>query len=219
MAFLSTLTRLGAAAAITFAVMGPVAMADDRGRGDRGGHHDRGKNWGNDNRGDRGHDRGRDHGRDHGRDRGRDQGRDHGSDHGRDRNRDWGHNNNRHRDWNDRNRQVRHKTDLFKDRHRHYSRPRTVHRYYHSTPSYARPHYRPRVVYHYDRGYYHNGYRIGSYYSYRPNTIIIRDYGMYGLYAPPPGHHWVRDPYGQDAVLTSIATGAIIGLAVGILAN
>lgn len=75
------------------------------------------------------------------------------------------------------------------------------------------------MVFHYDRGYSHAGYRIGGYYSYRPNTIIIRDYGRYGLYDPPRGHHWVRDPYGDDAVLASVATGAIIGLAVGILSQ
>lgn len=95
--------------------------------------------------------------------------------------------------------------------------PRVVNRYYYNSPRYYRP--GPRVNFHYNRGYYHNGYRIGGYYSYRPTTIIIRDYGQYGLYAPPHGHHWVRDPYSNDAVLTSVATGAIIGLAVGILSQ
>ncbi len=94
-----------------------------------------------------------------------------------------------------------------------------MNRYYYSAPRYNYGHYRPRVTFHYDHGYYHGGYRIGGYYSYRPNTIIIRDYSRYGLYAPPHGHHWVRDPYSGDAVLASIATGAIIGLAVGILAQ
>ena len=94
-----------------------------------------------------------------------------------------------------------------------------MNRYYYSAPRYNYGHYRPRVTFHSDHGYYHGGYRIGGYYSYRPNTIIIRDYSRYGLYAPPHGHHWVRDPYSGDAVLASIATGAIIGLAVGILAQ
>lgn len=92
-----------------------------------------------------------------------------------------------------------------------------MNRYYYKPPRYYRP--PPRVSFHYNHGYHHNGYRIGGYYSYRPNTIIIRDYGRYGLYAPPHGHHWVRDPYSDDAVLASVATGAIIGLAVGLLAQ
>ena len=200
MALLSKLSKAGAAIALSFALMAPAALADDRGRGDRGGYHDRG------DRGHRGdHDRGRRGGWDRGRDhRDWDRGRNH-----RDRGHDWRDKINQ-RDWRDRGRH-------YKPR---YSAPRVIHRYRHHTPSYAYPRYStPRVTYHYNRGYYHGGYRIGSSYTYRPNTIIIRDYSRYGLYAPPHGHHWVRDPYSDDAVLASVATGAIIGLAVGILSQ
>lgn len=51
------------------------------------------------------------------------------------------------------------------------------------------------------------------------NTIIINDFGGYGLYAPPAGYHWVCDKGSNDAILASVATGAIIGLAVGVLAD
>lgn len=93
-----------------------------------------------------------------------------------------------------------------------------INRYYYSRPSYG---YRatPRANFYYNTGYYHNGYRIGSRYNYRPNTIIIRDYDRYGLYNPPRGYHWVRDRHGDDAILASVATGAIIGLAVGIISQ
>ena len=45
--------------------------------------------------------------------------------------------------------------------------------------------------------------------------MIVHDYRYYGLYDPPRGYHWVHDHGSGDAVLTSIATGAIIGLVVG----
>lgn len=48
--------------------------------------------------------------------------------------------------------------------------------------------------------------------------MIIVDYGLYGLYAPPVGYHWVRDYDSGDAILCSIATGAIIGLTIGAFA-
>jgi Ni/Co efflux regulator RcnB len=99
----------------------------------------------------------------------------------------------------------------------HYRAPRVINRYYYSTPSYYRP--RPGISFHYNSGYYHPHYRIGGYYTYGPRTIVIHDYDRYGLYRPPHGHHWVRDGYNGDAVLASVATGAIIGLAVGILAQ
>lgn len=44
---------------------------------------------------------------------------------------------------------------------------------------------------------------------------MIRDYYSYGLYDPPRGYHWVHDHGSNDAVLRSIATGAVIGLVVG----
>ncbi|HAE27496.1 MAG TPA: hypothetical protein DCG58_10075, partial [Hyphomonas adhaerens] len=51
-----------------------------------------------------------------------------------------------------------------------------------------------------------------------PRTVYIRDYASYGLYAPPPGYYWVHDYDRGDAILASVATGAIIGLVVGALA-
>ncbi len=71
--------------------------------------------------------------------------------------------------------------------------------------------------------YYYSGYRprydIGAYYSYGPRrTVYISDYYNYGLYEPPYGYHWVRDNDRGDAILASVATGAIIGLVIGALA-
>ncbi|MBA3067921.1 MAG: hypothetical protein FP825_05490 [Hyphomonas sp.] len=70
--------------------------------------------------------------------------------------------------------------------------------------------------------YYYSGYRprydVGNYYSYGPRrTVYIHDYYNYGLYEPPYGYHWVRDNDRGDAILASVATGAIIGLVVGAL--
>ena len=195
MALLSIFARLGAAGALALATLAPVAAADDRGRGDRGGYHDRGDRG---HRGDRHHgrrgdwDRGRHHGN-----RGWDRGRDH-------RRGDW----HRGRDY---------RRGDHHHRGRDYYRPRVVNRYYYSTPRYFHP--RPGISFHYNSGYHHPRYTIGGYYDYGPRTIVIRDYNRYGLYAPPHGHHWVRDPYSGDAVLASVATGAIIGLAIGILAQ
>ena len=70
----------------------------------------------------------------------------------------------------------------------------------------------------YDR-HYVPSYHIGGYYGYHSNTIIIGDYNYWGLYAPPHGYHWVHDYDSGDAVLASVATGAIIGLVIGALAN
>ncbi len=46
---------------------------------------------------------------------------------------------------------------------------------------------------------------------------MIYDYHTYGLYDPPHGYHWVYDHDRQDAILASVATGAIIGLVIGAL--
>lgn len=108
------------------------------------------------------------------------------------------------------------------------------HHHYYYTPSY-RPvvvyppsySYYPRssvtVTYGYSYGpYYYSGYSprysVGHYYSYAPRrTVYINNYDHYGLYAPPSGYHWVRDNDRGDAILASVATGAIIGLVVGAL--
>ncbi|MEO1643247.1 MAG: RcnB family protein [Pseudomonadota bacterium] len=129
------------------------------------------------------------------------------------------------------NRQIR--RDAYRDGYRdarrngyryhdyRYHQPRRV---YHSRPRHYRPYYsrphRSRVIY----GRYHRPqyrytprYRIGGFYGYHRNTIVIRDYWSYGLYDPPHGYHWVRDHDTGDAILASVATGAIIGLIIGAL--
>ena len=122
--------------------------------------------------------------------------------------------------------------DRHYDRRHDYSR-RSIHHFHrpghtviiHRPPVYYAP---PRSYRTYSYGvsygpYYQRTYRpryhIGHYYPYSPATHYIRDYGHYGLYAPPPGYHWVRDPGSGDAVLAAIATGAIIGLVIGALAD
>lgn len=92
------------------------------------------------------------------------------------------------------------------------------HRYYAPPPRYS-----GYVTYGYATGpYFRTGYispyRIGGYYRPHPRTVYIRDYDHYGLYAPPPGYYWVRDYDRGDAILASVATGAIIGLVVGAIA-
>jgi Ni/Co efflux regulator RcnB len=72
--------------------------------------------------------------------------------------------------------------------------------------------------------YYYSGYRprydVGHYYSYGPRrTVYINDYSHYGLYDPPRGYHWVRDNDRGDAILASVATGAILGLVIGAIAT
>lgn len=91
--------------------------------------------------------------------------------------------------------------------HRDY-RPRYTHRYATRGRAYGpyyRDHYRPR-------------YHVGHHYRPHRRTVYISDYYRYGLYDPPRGYHWVRDRDNGDAILTSIATGAIIGLVIGALA-
>ena len=117
----------------------------------------------------------------------------------------------------DQRRDYRRGRDYYRDHNRYYNRGRVVTRNYYSAPTYYRP--RPRVVYHYNRGFHHPRYTIGSRYHYGSNSIIIRDYDRYGLYNPPRGHQWVYHRGSNDAVLTSVATGAIVGLAIGILSQ
>ncbi|MEO0549517.1 MAG: RcnB family protein [Pseudomonadota bacterium] len=116
---------------------------------------------------------------------------------------------------------------------RHYYKPRTY-SYGHYKPRYSyRPvysFYRPhRVFKHYSKPIYHHTYRphahyvprysIGGYYGYHGNTIILSNYRYYDLYDPPHGYHWVRDHDSGDAILASIATGAVIGLIIGAIAS
>ena len=86
-------------------------------------------------------------------------------------------------------------------------------------PLAAPPHFIPPPPRAYGRYVSPPRYRIGSYYQPGRHTHVIRDYRRYGLYDPPRGHHWVRDDYDDDALLVSIATGAVIGLVVGVIAS
>ena len=104
----------------------------------------------------------------------------------------------------DRRDDRRYRDDDRNDR-RHYDRRDRV---VYVAPRYAPP---PRVVYRHgppahayprwSRGvrYDHHGYAP---------TYVVRDYGDYGLYAPPRGYHWRRDDRG-DFILVAIATGLI----------
>ena len=104
----------------------------------------------------------------------------------------------------DRRDDRRYRDDDRNDR-RHYDRRDRV---VYVAPRYAPP---PRVVYRHgppahadprwSRGvrYDHRGYAP---------TYVVRDYGDYGLYAPPRGYHWRRDDRG-DFILVAIATGLI----------
>ena len=118
----------------------------------------------------------------------------------------------------------RHRSDYRDRRHyNHYSRrPVVVHR---PAPRYYAP---PRVYYshssrpiqygHYYRDGYRSRYNVGGYYAPHRRTVYLSDYHHYGLYDPPRGYHWVRDNDRGDAILASVATGAIIGLVVGAIA-
>lgn len=113
-----------------------------------------------------------------------------------------------------------------KSHHRHHYRHDYKPRYHYSPPPrayYAPP--RTSVTVTYGRSYgphYHRGYapryNVGGYYGYAPRTVYITEYNRHGLYAPPSGYHWVRDNDRGDAILASVATGAIIGLVVGAIA-
>lgn len=198
MKLFKTMSRLVAMAAAAGLILAPIASAD-RGR-DR--HDDR-----------------REHRRDF-----RDDRRDHRSD---------------RRDYRDDRRDYRSDRRDYRDDRRHYVNDRhDYRRSYGHQKHYYRSH-RPVVVYRppppryyaprshvsiYYGPYYSHGYRpryeVGGYYGYAPRrTVYITDYDRYGLYAPPRGHHWVRDYDRGDAILASVATGAIIGLVIGALAT
>lgn len=159
------------------------------------------------------------------RDRGRDRDRggwergddDHRGWRGRDRDDD---HRGRRGDWDD---DDRHRYRDY-DRHdRHYYRDHGRDRVVVYKPYYPRS--SVTVTYGHSYGpYYYSGYRprydVGHYYSYGPRrTVYINDYHNYGLYEPPHGYHWVRDDDRGDAILASVATGAIIGLVVGAIAS
>lgn len=62
-------------------------------------------------------------------------------------------------------------------------------------------------------------YSVGGFYGFTGNTVIISDFGAHGLYAPPRGYQWVCDKGSKDAILSAVATGAIIAVAANILAT
>ncbi len=126
---------------------------------------------------------------------------------------------------------YRHRSRHVVHNHYHYSPPRYRHApprrtvvVRHPPPRIYYPPPRTTVVtYGYAYGpHYYSGYspryRVGHHYAYAPSrTVYISDYHRHGLYAPPHGYHWVRDRDRGDAILASVATGAIIGLVVGAL--
>jgi Ni/Co efflux regulator RcnB len=146
-------------------------------------------------------------------------------DRGRDRDRGgWERGDDDHRSWRgrDRDHDRGHYRDY--DRHdRHYYRDHRRDRVVVYKPYYPRS--SVTVTYGHSYGpYYYSGYRprydVGHYYSYGPRrTVYINDYHNYGLYEPPYGYHWVRDDDRGDAILASVATGAIIGLVIGAIAS
>jgi len=78
------------------------------------------------------------------------------------------------------------------------------HPYYRSQQRYhIGSYYRPHGYYHYA---WHRGDRLPRAY-YAPRYVVY-DYGRYGLYRPPHGHHWVR--VDGDVVLAAIATGVVM---------
>lgn len=69
-------------------------------------------------------------------------------------------------------------------------------------------------AYHAPRGYQRHNWSVGQRLprSYYAQPYAIRNYGSYGLYAPPRGYQWTR--VGDDAVLTAVASG-LIGVVIG----
>jgi Ni/Co efflux regulator RcnB len=102
--------------------------------------------------------------------------------------------------------------DRHHDSYRHYD----GRRYYGRAP--ARVYYAPPRYYAPPPRYVPR-YAVGGYYHPHHQTVYISDYNRYGLYAPPRGYYWARDYDRGDAILASVATGAIIGLAIGVIAT
>ncbi len=197
MRIMKSFTRFLAAATAASFLLAPAAMAD-RGRG--GGYE---RHYGHDRHYDRGrsYERGRGYERHYGR----------------------GHRSDRHYE--------RSSRSHYSSGRSHYSYKRPHYSYKRPHYSYSRPHYGyapPRTTVTVSRGYtygphyvrgYAPRYSVGHYYRPAPSrTVYISEYNRYGLYAPPSGYHWVRDRDRGDAILASVATGAIIGLVVGALA-
>ncbi|MEZ5498576.1 MAG: RcnB family protein [Steroidobacteraceae bacterium] len=213
---LMTIAQLAALGAAL--VMGSVAMADSRlGRGDNrlhpadARHGDRSS----DNRSGREH-RDRPQLRNEHRDNRRWDGQRGNS--RPDSNRDWRRDDRRRDDWRG---DVRRGDDRRRDDWRDRNNSRMVPRYGYyrdSAPRYNSYYYGGRYDgpryragrYNPPRGYYYRQWRRGQYlpYAYRHSGYYVNDYYRYGLYAPPRGHCWVR--YGNDILLTALATGLVL---------
>ena len=50
---------------------------------------------------------------------------------------------------------------------------------------------------------------------YRTSDYVVRDYGRYGLRAPPQGYQYVRS--GNDVVLAAVAGGLITAVIAGLV--
>jgi Ni/Co efflux regulator RcnB len=189
MKLLKTLSRLLVATATIGLLAAPIASAD---QGRRGDNH-----------------RGAEYSRGH-NDRGANRGHDRRNDYRGDRRNDYRGRDDRRHDY--RGKHDRRDAYRHHDNRRYYSPPRSrahyapPRRYYALPRHYAPPrHYVPR-------------YSVGGYYRPHGHTVYIRDYHRYGLYDPPRGYYWARDYDRGDAILASVATGAIIGLAIGVIA-
>jgi len=138
------------------------------------------------------------------------------------------HNYNAHRDRNYRRTDNRSVHRRYNDGYRRHSYNRhRVNRpywsYSHNSYPRNRRYYGSRHHGHHHSGYDHlycpdhsgSRYHIGGYYNRSGSSVVISNYDRYGLNRPPRGHHWVRDHDRGDAILASVATGAIIGLVVG----
>lgn len=62
------------------------------------------------------------------------------------------------------------------------------------------------------RGYQARAWRYGERmpYQYRSSQYVVRDYGRYGLRAPPSGYQYVRS--GEDVVLAAVTTGLVVAV-------
>ncbi|WP_292045327.1 MULTISPECIES: RcnB family protein [unclassified Brevundimonas] len=105
------------------------------------------------------------------------------------------------RDFRHEQRRERH---AYREEQRAYARWQQAQRRYHA-PRYVPP-----------RGYevrsWRYGQRMPSYY--RTNDYVVRDYGRYGLRAPPHGYQYVRS--GNDVVLAAVAGGLITAVIAGL---
>jgi Ni/Co efflux regulator RcnB len=124
-------------------------------------------------------------------------------------------------DWRDRDhdRRGRWDRDDRRDHRRHNRRERWERRQHNGYYYRDRFFYGPPPGHYYDDPYYRPGYRawrrgdrLPPYY--RSNYGVVRNYGRYGLRHPPRGYHWVHDDRG-GYLLVGIATGVILGLALG----